>query len=80
MKKRTVKKNWTGIKEASAENGGRALRAETALTNYQDETGADLEDAVCDLLADIMHWCDRSGHEFETSLRRARMHHDHEAD
>lgn len=80
MNKGKQKLNWTGIKHASAENGVRALRAETALTNYQDETGADLEDAVCDLLADIMQWCDCSGHDFETGLRRARMHHDHEGD
>ena len=33
-----------------------------------------MEDAVSDLLADLMHWCDRFGQEFHEELRRALYH------
>ena len=55
-------------------NGNRALAAAFALAEFRERTGADLEDAVSDLLADLMHWCDRFGQEFPEELRRARNH------
>ena len=55
-------------------NTDRALWAAIALEAFRRETGADLTDAVSDLLADLMHWCDRFGQEFPEELRRARYH------
>ena len=55
-------------------NAHRALWAAAALAELRRQTGADLEDAVSDLLADLMHWCDRFGQAFPEELRRARYH------
>ncbi len=55
-------------------NADRALWGAIALEAFRRETGADLTDAVSDLLADLMHWCDRFGQEFERELRRAVNH------
>ena len=55
-------------------NPDRARWAAVALEAFRRETGADLEDALSDLLADCMHWCDRSGQKFEHELRRALGH------
>jgi hypothetical protein len=59
-------------------NAHRALGAAAALAEFQRQTGADLEDAVSDLLADLMHWCDRFGQEFPKELRRALDHYEEE--
>ncbi len=55
-------------------NADRALWAAIALEAFRRETGADLADAVSDLLADLMHWCDRFGQTFHHELRRALDH------
>ena len=59
-------------------NAHRALGAAAALAEFQRQTGADLEDAVSDLLADLMHWCDWFGQEFPKELRRALNHYEEE--
>ena len=59
-------------------NRNRARWAAAALAEFRRQTGADLEDAVSDLLADLMHWCDRLGQEFPQELRRARYHYEEE--
>ena len=59
-------------------NAHRALWAAAALAELRRLTGADEEDAVSDLLADLMHWCDRFGQEFPEELRRARYHYEEE--
>ena len=55
-------------------NTDRALWAAIALEAFRRETGADLTDAVSDLLADLMHWCDRFGHKFQHEMQRALNH------
>ena len=55
-------------------NANRARWATAALDEFRRQTGADMEDAVSDLLADFMHWCDRFGQEFHEELRRALNH------
>ena len=57
-------------------NANRARWADVALNEFQRLTGADTGDAVSDLLADLMHWCCRSGQDFEAELQRAREHYD----
>ena len=59
-------------------NPNRARWAAAALAEFRRQTGADLEDAVSDLLADLMHWCDRLGQEFPQELRRALHHYEEE--
>lgn len=36
------------------------------------------EEALIDLLADLMHWTDGNGLDFENALRQAHLHHDAE--
>jgi hypothetical protein len=36
------------------------------------ETNTDESGALIELLAGVMHWCDRSGESFEAQLERAR--------
>jgi hypothetical protein len=58
----------------------RAEWAAVALDAFAAETGADEEDALGDLLADLMHWCDRHGYDFELALDRARGHYEAETE
>lgn len=55
-------------------NASRARSAGVALEEFHHQTGADVEDAVSDLLANLMHWCDRAGQDFQQQLRRAEGH------
>ena len=54
----------------AGKNADRAMWAETALREFQEETGSDDEDMLADLLADLMHWCDREGVVWEEELRQ----------
>lgn len=55
-------------------NDDRARWAGRAIEAFRQETGCDLEDALGDLLADLMHWSDRNASDFESALDRARVH------
>jgi hypothetical protein len=59
-------------------NDDRAQWAAVALREFQRATGTEDDDALSDLLCDLMHWCDRNDCEFEAALSRARMHYDAE--
>jgi hypothetical protein len=59
-------------------NDRRATWAHRSLATFRADTGADEGDAVCDLLADLMHWCDRFGQDFNRVLERARYHYEAE--
>lgn len=59
-------------------NDDRADWAAAALRSFQRETGTDDEDALGDLLCDLMHWCDRNHADFEAALFRARGHYEAE--
>jgi hypothetical protein len=59
-------------------NAESARCAASALRHFRRMTGADREDALGDLLCDLMHWCDRSNFDFELALYRARRHHTEE--
>ena len=59
-------------------NDARADWAGAALSAFMQETGTDEEDALGDLLADLMHWADRNGYEFDAALDRARGHYEAE--
>ncbi|QDT53879.1 hypothetical protein Pan44_19050 [Caulifigura coniformis] len=55
-------------------NGKRAAWADLAVTAFQAATGTDEEDALGDLLADLMHWADRANYDFELAFNRAQDH------
>lgn len=55
-------------------NDERAVWAGSALTAFMRITGTDEEDAVGDLLTDLMHWCDRNSYDFGLALGRAEGH------
>ena len=52
----------------------RAHWTEVAMRAFQEQTGADIEDALGDLLANLMHWADARGYAFELALQRAGDH------
>ena len=66
----------------------RAGWAETAVIAFAREThmdsSGDLEHAcssvIGDLVANLMHYCDVMGHDFEACLSTARMHYEHEVE
>lgn len=76
--KRTQQSKWPGY-ETDKENKRRASHAAAALAVFLRVTGVDLEDAVCDLLVDLMHWCDGHGQNFDAELQRGRGHYEDEA-
>ena len=59
-------------------NDSRAEWAGAALSAFMRETGTDEEDALGDLLADLIHWCDRNKYDFDAALDRARGHYEAE--
>ena len=59
-------------------NGRHAECAGGALGHYQSVTGADREAALGDLLADLIHWCDRNNFDFKLALSRAQGYYEAE--
>lgn len=60
--------------DPDGENDNRALWAEKAIFTFRRITNTEPEDAVCDLLCDLMHFCDRDGQTFSRELARAQEH------
>ena len=58
--------------DPEGQNDDRALWAEAAIEAFEAETRTDREDALPDLLCELMHWCDRNGQDFDAMLSRAR--------
>ena len=59
-------------------NNDRASWAGAAIEAFIVETGTDEEDALSDLLADLMHWCDRNNYDMDAALERSRGHYEAE--
>ena len=59
-------------------NGSRAEWAAVALRAFMDATRTDEEDALGDLLTDLLHWANRHNFDFELALDRARWHYEAE--
>jgi hypothetical protein len=59
-------------------NDSRAAWASIAIQAFQAATGTDDEDALGDLLTDLMHWSDRNIYDFEAALCRAHEHYEAE--
>jgi hypothetical protein len=64
--------------DPDGKNDDRASWAGKAIKAFQAETGTDDEDALSDLLADLMHWADRNNYDFEAAVERARGHYEAE--
>ncbi len=64
--------------DREGKNDDRASWAGSALSTFIQVTGTDLEDAMGDLLADLMHWADRHNYDFDAALDRARHHYEAE--
>lgn len=58
--------------DPDGKNNDRAQWAEAAISAFEAETGTDRADALADLLADLMHWCDRTGDSFDVAIKRAK--------
>jgi len=56
-------------------NRDRAAWAAAALRAFRKCTGCDREDALGDLLCDLMHWAGQNDVDFAATLERARNHH-----
>ena len=59
-------------------NADRAKWAAAALREFRRKTAADHEDALGDLLCDLMHWSDRNNFDFGAALYRAQSHYEAE--
>ena len=59
-------------------NATRARWAEACVSVLLQHTGCDEEDALGDLLCDLMHWSHQRGFDFALALDRARGHYDAE--
>jgi hypothetical protein len=55
-------------------NRMRAAWAEAALSVFIQHTGCDREDALGDLLCDLMHWSEQNDFDFDLALDRAQGH------
>jgi len=57
--------------DPDGQNEDRAKWAGVALDAFIVETGTDREDALADLLCDLMHWANVYGQDFDRGLSRA---------
>jgi hypothetical protein len=61
-------------------NHDRAEWAAAALRHFQSATGTDYDNALPDLLCDLMHWSDREDFNFHDAIDTARMHYEAECE
>lgn len=59
-------------------NSQRAEQAHRCVMYFEQQTRSDRENSLKDLLANLMHWADQHGQDFEDALRVARMHYEAE--
>ena len=59
-------------------NDKRSTWADEALATFMKTTGTDMEDALSDLLADLRHWADRHGQNYDREAIRAECHYEAE--
>lgn len=64
--------------DTDATNTKRAAWAEAAIHLFTQLTGCDREDALGDLLSDLMHWATRNNFDFDLALSRAKGHFEEE--
>ncbi len=62
------------VSDQTVTNLLRAVWADAAIRQFRAQTGSDYEDALGDLLCNLMHWADARAFDFEGALIRARDH------
>jgi hypothetical protein len=62
------------LPDPHGENEQRAMLADIAVEAFQKATGSDDEDAVTDLLTNLMHRCHGRGEDFSAALNMALWH------
>ena len=60
--------------DPEGKNDTRAGWGEQVILRFEALTGCDREDALADMLCDLMHWCDRNGLDFARQVERAEYH------
>lgn len=53
-------------------NDRRAAWADSALASFSADTGSGRDEAIGDLICNLIHWCDRNNFDFDSVLVRAR--------
>ena len=66
--------------DPEGQNADRAEWAHRAILTFEDATGTEREDALADLLCDLMHWADVYGQDFDRELSRATDYYSEETD
>lgn len=61
-------------------NDDRAGLAQAAIDTFMRETGTDSEDAISDLLCNLMHLCNQRGDDFTAELNRGAGHYQAEVE
>jgi hypothetical protein len=64
--------------DPDGKNDHRAAWAGAALATFMQVTGSEKEDALGDVLTDLMHYSDRHNYDFDAALDRARWHYEAE--
>ena len=64
--------------EIKYRNVARVEWARTAVDTFQSVCRTDDDDALCDLLCDLMHLADAEGWQLDTELSRTRGHYEYE--
>jgi len=80
MKAKIFSRFFPPARKVITANSNRCLRAEAAIHEYKRLSCVDLDDALCDLLADLMHWCDEHPFDFDQELHRGRRNYEAEVD
>lgn len=73
-KKATKKRTRHLPPDPERKNASRARWAGSAVEAFMRETGTDKEDALKDLLGDLMHWADRNKTDFDAELLNGRRY------
>ena len=66
--------DWPLPPDTLGKNEQRAGWAGVTLQRFRLISNTDAADALCDLLADLRHWCDRNEMDFDNELRKANDH------
>lgn len=72
------KRSQTDGGRRSRSNGDNADEAAEYLSLVSDRDALDNDEALTDLLTNILHWCDREHVSFQRAFNNARMHHEAE--
>lgn len=72
--KRSVLIPKAGPSDTDGLNNEHTKAGRDVVDRYIKRTGVDKEDALCDLLCDLLHYADQYGYDFAHELRRACDH------